>query len=270
MSFRLLELPDALRDQDLEPLFVAGWETRGADFPRPPIGSIDHETIGAATGFAPSLGVVTNGRSDLPGPLSNVLEPRLLDGDHRVYVVAAGKANHAGRGLWLGADSNYELTGLEREGVGYGRDLTPWRTEVSARVHAAFAALCGFTAEHVASHAEYALPHGRKSDVLGEPMGPHRARIDALLQHTTPTDDLLEELLLTIAKNDDDARRTYVRQASRRLLGRSPGPTEYAKWLGVLVDHGAEALEVELGDSAEGVEWRKRDRALRGYPSAQQ
>lgn len=97
------------------------------------------------------------------------------------------------------------------------------------------------------------------------------AAIGTPAAHPTPipTTDL-EELLLPIAKNDDDARRTYVRQTSRRLLGRTPGPTEYGSWLTILERDGAEALEIALGDSAEGVEWRKKDRALRGYPAAQQ
>ena len=88
----------------------------------------------------PSLKTLINGRSDLPGPLCNVGAPRADDGDFKVYVVAAGKANHAGTGGWAGLTGNSSVWGLERENVGTTAEpWTPHRFEVACRVHAAFA-----------------------------------------------------------------------------------------------------------------------------------
>lgn len=216
---RLLGLPDALRSEGLEPVLVAGWATRGNDLPRLPSGSLDHHTAGPRTGYMPSLGVLTNGRSDLPGPLAQVGSPRSEPGDWRVYVIASGKANHAGAGYWAGADSNYELCGNERELVGDGSDITKHRNDVAVRVHAAFARLCGFPATSVARHAEYALPKGRKIDTAGV-TGPWlRGAVAARLDGTPPTTPALEvEMLLD-----------YVVKLHVVYLALSPDPRDYSK-----------------------------------------
>lgn len=143
-----------------------GWATRGLEL-RTVTASLDHHTAGAATGYLPSLKTLIGGRSDLPGPLCNGAAPRSEPGDFKVYVIAAGKANHAGAGLWNGADSNYECVGLERELVGNGSDVTPHRNEVAVRWHTAVCRLLGLPAKAVCRHAEYALPKGRKIDTAG-------------------------------------------------------------------------------------------------------
>src|SRR5690606_24544646 len=95
---RLIQLPEAMRDYGVEVVEVAGWQTRGAPFPRAPIGGLDHWTVGPATGEAPSLAVVTYGRSDLVGPLCQVLRGRRTNGRARAFMVASGRANHGGIG----------------------------------------------------------------------------------------------------------------------------------------------------------------------------
>jgi hypothetical protein len=111
----------------------SGWQTRGSsDFS--PRGSVDHHTAGAPTGNAPSLDVCINGRADLPGPLCNVMVGR----DNTMYVVAAGRANHAGNGGWRGLSGNSSVYGIERENVGTSAE--PWRPdqfEAAANAHAA-------------------------------------------------------------------------------------------------------------------------------------
>lgn len=184
---RLDGLPDALRDFQLEPILTAGWLTRGLNLTIVK-GSIDHHTAGAPVGYFPSQKTLTFGRggaNPLPGPLCNVGAPRAADGDNKVFIIAAGKANHAGAGYWNGADSNYELCGLERELTGTSPP-TEWQNEVAARVHAAFAKLCGFPAENVARHAEYALPKGRKIDTYGMTGTWLRNRVAQLLTGTNP------------------------------------------------------------------------------------
>ena len=90
-------IADRLRAKGLNVVEVNGWRTRGAEGFNPR-GSVDHHTAGPRKGNAPSLGVCINGRADLPGPLCNVLVGR----DGTCYVVAAGRANHAGAGGPIG------------------------------------------------------------------------------------------------------------------------------------------------------------------------
>ena len=117
---KVTELAARLRHYGLTVVEVAGWQTRGNEFPVRPDGAVRHWTAGPATGETPCLGVVTNGRSDLPGPLCNAYQSRRVDsnGLDVVYVVAAGKANHAGAGTWNGISGNYKLLGLEIEWSG--------------------------------------------------------------------------------------------------------------------------------------------------------
>jgi hypothetical protein len=126
------------------PLFkvreVDGWKTRGRDFAgtQPTFngrGSVNHHTAGAppSAGNAPSLGIVVKGRSDLSGPLANVLQAF----DDTAIVIAAGVANHAGSGSWRGLESNFQVYGLEVEHPGTSR-VTQRRVDVMAAIHAAF------------------------------------------------------------------------------------------------------------------------------------
>lgn len=163
---RDLGIAQRLRDAGLNVVEVAGWQTRGSD-DFDPKGSVDHHTAGARLGNAPSLQICTTGRSDLPGPLCNVLVAR----DNTCYVVAAGKANHAGLGGWAGLSGNASVYGVERENVGTVDE--PWRpdqTATAAKVHAAL--IRGrATYDKVCRHAEWAPtrkidPHSITGDEL--------------------------------------------------------------------------------------------------------
>lgn len=130
-----LGLADRLRALGLTVVEVDGWRTRGSDS-FAPRGSVNHHTAGAAHGNAPSLATCIHGRADLPGPLCNAMMAR----DLTIYVVAAGRANHAGLGGWRGLAGNSSVYGLEIENV--GTQAEPWRPDqfaAAARVHAAFA-----------------------------------------------------------------------------------------------------------------------------------
>lgn len=154
-------IADRLRARGLTVVEVNGWRTRGADAFNPR-GSVDHHTAGPRRGNAPSLGICTNGRAGLPGPLCNVLVAR----DNTCYVVAAGRANHAGAGGWGGLTGNASVFGVERENVGDGSE--PWtlqQYDVAAKVHAALISAHGGRADLVCQHKEWA-PR-RKVDAWG-------------------------------------------------------------------------------------------------------
>lgn len=121
----LTDLADGLRKHGLTVIEVPGWRTRGfagRGFYGTPKGVVHHHTATTsartwATG-APTLNMLTHGRSDLPGPLCNIA----LGRGGEVYVVAAGWANHAGSGGPIGGVprdlGNGWLLGIEAESSG--------------------------------------------------------------------------------------------------------------------------------------------------------
>lgn len=112
---RQLWLAARCRQYGLEVVEVDGWQTRGSTA-FDPWGVVCHHTAGAATGEMPSLKLLINGRSDLPGPLCNVGHGR----SGKVYIMAAGRANHAGAGGWRGLVGNSSVLGIESESSGTG------------------------------------------------------------------------------------------------------------------------------------------------------
>jgi hypothetical protein len=114
----------AFRKNGLQVREVKGWKSRGRQNAFAPRGVVFHHTASNRnSGADPSLAICVHGRSDLPGPLCNVLVGR----DGTVYVIAAGRANHAGLGgPWrnIPKDSgNAYLAGVEVENNGVGE---PW------------------------------------------------------------------------------------------------------------------------------------------------
>lgn len=115
-------LPALLRAEGLKVVEIPGWRKRG----RPartgsfrPVGVLWHHTGGPANGGrAYAAGILTQGRNDLPGPLCHLS----IDGDGVVYVVAAGRANHAGKakaaGTVAGGDGNSLYVGIEIQNLG--------------------------------------------------------------------------------------------------------------------------------------------------------
>lgn len=81
-------------------------------------GVLGHHTAGPSTGELPSLRILRDGRSDLPGPICNVGLAR----SGAWYLIAAGVANHAGLGYWQGLRYNADMLGIEAENDG----TQPW------------------------------------------------------------------------------------------------------------------------------------------------
>ena len=164
MPFSLIWLPHVLKEAGLKVALVPGWEERGRGEVGNTMGVICHHTATPGKGKnMPTLGLLINGRPDLPGPLSQLGLGR--DGTH--YVVASGRCNHAGAGVWQGlTNGNANFIGIEGENTG-GHDDFPWPPVQLDAYHRGVAAILrhiGRGAEYCAGHKEYALPHGRKSD----------------------------------------------------------------------------------------------------------
>lgn len=139
---------------------VSGWKSRGSSSYNKPKSIIVHHTAsGARSGNAASLGVVRNGRPGLPGPLCQILLAR----NGTIYIVASGRANHAGR-VNASKYSNSNSIGIEAENNGIGE---PW----SDKQMDSYAKLCrelcdhyGIPISNVRGHKEVCSPRGRKID----------------------------------------------------------------------------------------------------------
>lgn len=171
---RYLGIPAALAARGLAVEVVPGWETRGSDSFAPG-GVTCHWTAGPrGTTGRPSLGVVTNGRSGLPGPLCNVYLAR----DGKAVVVAAGRANHAGAGGYRGLKGNSSVFGIEAECGGDG-DWTPAMRVAYPKVVAALLSLIGRDASWAMGHNEWAPT--RKIDIRDYTMAVMRQQVAAVL-----------------------------------------------------------------------------------------
>lgn len=197
---RVSNLVGVMRGYGLKVVEVAGCYGRGNDFPTQPDGALRHWTAGGAGG-KPSLGVVTNGRSDLPGPLAQTLQSREVDpatGLDVVYFVADGKANHAGTGLWNGISGNYKLLGNEIEWSGPSESFGPKRILTSELIARAMLDVCsGTNDDDVAEHREYATPAGRKIDTNLDGNVLRRRMRELRTQPTpTPGDESMPNLVI--------------------------------------------------------------------------
>lgn len=131
---RLLWLADVARTTGYPVVEQDGWKNRGDDTMNPrPLGGMYHHTAGKYNDETelnyPSLDTVTYGRPDLNGPLAHYG----VGFDGTIYVVASGKANHAGEGEWPGIAGNTDLIGVEPEHPGDPDEPWPWQQRESVR-----------------------------------------------------------------------------------------------------------------------------------------
>jgi Negative regulator of beta-lactamase expression len=188
MPNSLIWLPSVLQSAGLKVATVPGWEERGRDV-GPTLGVLCHHTAGQRHGNMPSLQVLIDGRSDLKGPLAQLG----LGRDGTYYVIAAGRCNHAGEGIWNGVtNGNTNFIGIEAENTGGANDF-PWpavQLDAYRRGVAAILKFIGQPAIACAGHKEYARPLGRKNDPVFN-MDEFRAAVAAILDGTAPAPVLI-------------------------------------------------------------------------------
>jgi len=184
MTYSLIWLPQVLRDAGLKVALVPGWETRGRAEMGEVLGVICHHTAGERHGNMPTLQLLVDGRSDLAGPLAQLG----LGRDGTFYVIAAGRCNHAGAGIWMDVtNGNSNFIGIEAENTG-GADDFPWpavQLDAYRRGVAAILKFVGKPALACAAHREYARPAGRKHDPVFN-MDDFRTAVGAILAGTAP------------------------------------------------------------------------------------
>lgn len=160
-----------------------GWRHRGRPYNFYPRAIIPHHTAsGAQSGNFGSDGIVTNGRSDLPGPLCQFL----LGRDGTVRLIAAGYANHAGYGgpkVDVPANMGNTYTyGIEAENNGLGEPWSKAQLNAYYRLCAALLVWLGRKdVNRVFAHKEWAP--GRKIDPAGINMDDFRKQVQKALNH---------------------------------------------------------------------------------------
>jgi peptidoglycan hydrolase-like protein with peptidoglycan-binding domain len=127
-------------------------------------GVMVHHTATKREGNMPSLNTLLNGRKDkngelIPGPLSQLGLAR----DGTFYVLAAGRANHAGdgQGAWAGVSGNSHYIGIEAENpLPVNASWPSVQLDAYQRGVAAILRHVGLGVEGCVAHKEYA--HRRK------------------------------------------------------------------------------------------------------------
>lgn len=138
-------LPGAIADAGLALGYEPGWETRGSINFNPQC-VVAHHT-GAIRDVTSLL---RDGRSDLPGPLCNVELRR--SGECR--VIAAGRANHAGRGGYRGLSGNSSALGIEASSD--GKSWTAEQRDVYPVLCAVLASAIDVSREYIIRHEDWA------------------------------------------------------------------------------------------------------------------
>ena len=189
MSYSLIWLPHVLKSAGLKVALCEGWEERGRGDVGPIVGVICHHTAGQLAGNMPSLRTIIQGRPDLNGPLAQLA----LGRDGTYFVVAAGRANHAGAGIWQGfTNGNSNFIGIEAENTGRANDF-PWPAVQMDAYHRGVAAILkqvGRSADFCCGHKEYARPLGRKNDPVFN-MQEFRDTVAAIIKGTAPASTLI-------------------------------------------------------------------------------
>lgn len=207
----LHDLADACRKSGLPVVEVDGWRTRGHGELFAVNSVICHHTATskAAAGNYPSLAIVRDGRSDLPGPLSQLG----LGRDGTVYVIAAGVAYHAGLTFFPRQD-NWHAIGIEAEHDGVSA-WPPVQHSAYVRLVAALAEHYGVPLSNVQGHKEIAKPLGRKIDPNFD-MTDFRARVKRVGRS-----DVRADLNAAMASVKDAAAKVAGRPRMRFQLERA-------------------------------------------------
>jgi hypothetical protein len=165
MSRLPADLPQRLRAHGLKVVEHDGWLTRG----RPastggfdPVGVLCHHTAtGKATSDANVVRLLIGGRSDLPGPLCHMGLAR----DGTVHMIAAGRANHAGKAKASGTvgagDGNVLYIGIEAFNDGVGEK---WPTVQ----YDAYALLAAVLSDEITNNSAQTVRGHKETSVTGK------------------------------------------------------------------------------------------------------
>lgn len=235
----LTDLAEILRAEGLKVVEVDGWKTRGAlgrglSGMR---GVMWHHTAtpASAQGDYPSLGVVRDGRPGISGPLSQLG----LGRSGTWYVIAAGRAHHAGAGScsWMPTDQGNDFS-VSVEAEHPGIPDVPWPTaqlDSYRRGTAALLQAYGLHSGRLIAHKEWAPD--RKIDPISLYMSNERRIVANLMEDDMPTPAeyakaVWDHAIADVTKPKDAAGRyptmparsflSWMRRDTRRLYESLP------------------------------------------------
>ena len=193
MAFSLTWLPDVLKGPGLKISLVPGWQTRGLGDVGQIVGVMCHHTgvNNPKRLNIPSLHSLRDGRkaepnlSALPGPLAQLGLAR----DGTYFVIAAGKAIHAGPGVFKDFTGNSRFIGIEAEN--HGRPDDPWpQVQLDSYHHGVAAILRHLKKDSTfcCGHKEYAPLRKDDPDL---DMNVFRSSVAAILSGTIPAPTLI-------------------------------------------------------------------------------
>ena len=197
MAFSLSWLADVLEAAGLKVSRVDGWETRGRGDVGEIFGIICHHTgsLNPKRLNMPTLNSLQNGRKAngkleaLPGPLAQLGLAR----DGTFFVIAAGRAIHAGKGSFKGVSGNRRFIGIEAENEGSIGDF-PWPEAQLDAYHRGVAAILNHLkkdSSFCCGHKEYA-PKRKPDPNLN--MTDFRNSVQAILNGTAPPAPVIPEV----------------------------------------------------------------------------
>jgi hypothetical protein len=249
-----LWLAKVLRDAGLRVVEVPGWKTRGSSTFAPKAVMIHHTATGQNWSTEKLTNLLVKGRPDLRGPLCNLQ----LDRDGTFRVVAAGRANHAGRGSWPGLTAgNTQTIGIEAANDGRGEPWPLAQREAMAVGSAALLRHLRASEGMLLGHKEWAPK--RKIDPRGIDMGLLRGAVRELLAGAPPPKKELDVSKLPVVKRG--SRGDAARRAQGLLAAAGALPIE-----GNLDRDGR--FDGLFGPSSEGAVKRFQQRA--GLPASGQ
>lgn len=168
-------LADVLRDVGCTVREVDGWKTRGRDMHDIAAVMWHHTATSPSVSDSSVVRVLRDGRAGIPGPLAQTGVAR----DGTWWIVAAGRANHAGTGSWPGLAGNDDTLGVEAFHTGTSAEK--WDARQLRSLRLGTAAICrawGIDPDRrLIAHREWAPD--RKIDPHGLDMRAERAGIAA-------------------------------------------------------------------------------------------
>lgn len=191
-------LADVLRAEGLKVIEHDGWRDRGHGDFLDIRGVLCHHTAGGGTS---DWKIVQNGRSDLPGPLAQLV----LERDGTFRVIAVGVCWHAGRGSWPGwptNNANYHTIGIEAVNNGIGQDWPAVQLDAYKRGVAAILRRIGRGSNDCVGHKEYSSEG--KIDPANIDMGAFRRDVQNIINRAPAQEELDVSAVEDLKKFIDD------------------------------------------------------------------
>lgn len=192
---------------------VSGWRTRSAKTQSfAPIGVMNHHTGPGSYGAL--LNYMAYNAST--APLCNIATSIPYNGIVRITIVAAGRANHGGKGYysWTGRDgANYRCIGIENQNNG-SQAWTKQQTEATRILTAALLKHMNRGTNYMIEHKTYAP--SRKPDRHTINLGTERKAVGALMA-SKPTPEK-ESFLMALSDKEQDQLKDRIYNIHRELM----------------------------------------------------